>query len=142
MNSIKLMEKVSQTTDMGRESISQVLERVSDAELKEVLQRQKQEYDSIFEDAAVYMKDQGHAPKEACACAKIQSQFMTSIKTMTSDDPTSKIAEMVIQGSTMGITEITKAVNDYSGEEKEPLHLAKKLLKTEKANVEEMKKFL
>ena len=36
-------------------------------------------------------------------------------KSLTADNTTSKIAEMVIQGSTMGITKMTKVLHEYGG---------------------------
>ena len=54
----------------------------------------------------------------------------------------SHISEMLIQGSTMGIIDITKKIKEYPNADKEILELANKLLKLEQNNVEECKKYL
>ena len=54
---------------------------------------------------------------------------------------TSKIADSMIQGSTMGITKIIKHINEYNGDDR-VLKIADKLLKTEENNVEQLKKYL
>jgi len=54
----------------------------------------------------------------------------------------SHISEMLIQGSTMGIIDITKKIKEYPNVDKEILDLANKLLKLEQNNVEECKKYL
>ena len=48
----------------------------------------------------------------------------------------------MIQGSTMGITKMIKRINEYDGEDEQILDLARKQVKTEQANIEQMKKFL
>ena len=63
------------------------------------------------------------------------------MKTMR-DHSTSKIAEMMIQGNTRGMTKSLQCLDQYSGEDKEVKALAEKLLRTEEANIEQMKPFL
>ncbi len=58
------------------------------------------------------------------------------------DMQTSKLAEMLIQGSTMGVTGLTRQIRDYDGEDTEVLDFAKKQLKREEKNIDELKKFL
>ena len=73
--------------------------------------------------------------------AKMMSYVSSSAKTMM-DNSASKIAELMIQGSTMGITNMTKSVHDYDDSDQDVKKLAEKHIKTEQANVDEMKKFL
>ena len=49
---------------------------------------------------------------------------------------------MVFQGSNMGITELTKGINDYHGEDKAVLSFAEKQLKQEEHHAETMKQYL
>jgi len=51
-------------------------------------------------------------------------------------------AEMLIQGSTMGIVNVTKKLKQYIEAHKDISALANRLLVFEQQNVEEMKKFL
>ena len=41
------------------------------------------------------------------------------------DDSTSHIAKMLIQGSTMGVTSLTRQIRDYDGEDTEVLDFKK-----------------
>lgn len=66
---------------------------------------------------------------------------MTRAKNLA-DPSTSKLAEMVLQGSNMGITELTKGINDYHGEDKAVLSFAEKQLKQEEHHAETMKQYL
>ena len=54
----------------------------------------------------------------------------------------SKIAEMMIKGSTMGITKNIKNIHKYDGMSGDIMMLANKLVATEQDNIDQMKKFL
>ena len=66
---------------------------------------------------------------------------MINLKTLANKSP-SHISEMLIQGSTMGIIDLTKKLKEYAEADQEILSLANKLLKLEQNNVEECKKYL
>ena len=61
---------------------------------------------------------------------------------VTIDSTSSHMAEMVMQGSTIGIIDIIRALNEYNAAAEEVKELGKKLLKTEENNFEEMKAYL
>ena len=73
--------------------------------------------------------------------AKTMSAMMTGMKTME-DRSTSHMAEMMVEGNTMGITKITKRLHEYDGGDQAVKELAEDLLKTEENNTEQMKRFL
>ena len=58
---------------------------------------------------------------------------MSTFKTLA-DPSASNIAEMVIQGNTMGATKSTRHLGDYAGGNREIRNLAERLLHTEEAN--------
>ena len=58
------------------------------------------------------------------------------------DDSRSRIAEMMIQGTTMGIVKTIRHIRDYEGDDPDARKLAQKLLDTQEKNVEQMKAFL
>lgn len=66
---------------------------------------------------------------------------MINMNTIKDRTP-SHIAEMMIQGSTMGIVDITKKLKEYNKADKDISELGNKLLKFEQQNVEQMKTFL
>ena len=87
------------------------------------------------------LRELGGQPENISAMSKISSQMMTTMKTMT-DSSVSHIADMMIQGSSMGVTKIIQHKNDYDQSNPRITALADKLLKTEQNNIEELKKFL
>ena len=87
------------------------------------------------------LRSRGVQPDGVGAAAKLTSELMSAMKTMV-DHPSTKIAEMMIQGSTMGVTKSLRTLRDCRPEDPRVKDLADKLLKTEQANIEEMKTFL
>ena len=61
---------------------------------------------------------------------------------MAADPSPSKIAEMMIQGNTMGMVKSMRSLRDYQGKDPEVKQLAEKLLQTELHNIEEMKRYV
>ncbi|MFQ9798222.1 MAG: hypothetical protein ACLR23_04035 [Clostridia bacterium] len=60
----------------------------------------------------------------------------SDVKTISDNSP-SKIAEMVIQGNTMGVTKMTKRIHEYDGDNKKIVALAQKHVAMEEDNIEE-----
>ena len=73
--------------------------------------------------------------------AKISSNMMTMMKTMQ-DDSEEHLAEMMYQGSAMGVTKIIRNQREYGGTNPKICDLAERLLKTEENNMDQMRKFL
>ncbi len=140
-NEINLLNEICGDADMGQTGIAQVIDGAEDPQLRQAMERQQKGYYDMYQTAGRMLKDRGRQPKEAPTAAKAMSGVTASLKTMV-DHSSSKIAEMMIQGSTMGITKLTRALHDYGEANDEVKALAEKLVRAEQANVEEMKKFL
>lgn len=139
---VELLEYIYQNTQMGLITIPEILEKITEEDLTEALKGQLTEYKQINGSAREYLCREHTKPKEVGEMAKMNSSLMTRIKTMMDSSP-SHIAEMMIQGNTMGVIEIIRKINQYKGAVKpEYLQLAEKLQKTEEANVSQMKQFL
>lgn len=141
MNEIDLLSHVYQTAEMGRDGIATVLKRTEDPALVKALNRQASEYRNIQNSAEQMLRDRGVQPDGVGVLAKRSAEMMGTMKTMMDHSP-SKIAEMMIQGSTMGVTKSLRTIRDCKVKDGGVKDLADKLLKTEQANIEEMKGFL
>ena len=59
------------------------------------------------------------------------------------DPSTTKLAEMMIRGSTMGTVQMTRRLHQLSGRaDGELVDLGQQLLKAEEQNIQQMKRFL
>ena len=141
LNNTDLLNHIRQTTEMGRDGIDMVMEYDEYKPFRDALQDQKAEYSKLYRAADTMLRVRGGEPQELSAIARLSSELSSSMKTMR-DHSTSKIAEMMIQGNTRGMTKSLQCLDQYSGEDKEVKALAEKLLRTEEANIEQMKPFL
>ncbi len=141
MNEIDLLSHVYQTAEMGREGIQSVRRYAADPRLAQTLDRQDGEYRNIQNAAGSMLQARGVRPEGVGTMAKLSSEAMSAMKLVT-DHSAAKIAEMMIQGSTMGVTKSLRTIRDCEPEDRQVRDLADKLLKTEQSNIEEMKQFL
>lgn len=139
---VRLLNHIHQSADMGQDSLKHILELSNNKEFTKVIQSWIEEYQKAYQESGELLKNyQEEEGKNAPAMSKMMSNVMSKVKNMM-DPSTSKLAEIVLQGATMGITEMTKEIHEYNGKDEKVLNLAKNLLKKEEKNVEEMKKFL
>lgn len=141
INDTQMLHNICKSADMGVESLENIVNKTDDDKLKESIQSQISEYKNIYDEAESMLKKHNEEPKNTSPIIKTQANIMTNIK-MIADDSDSKVAEIIIQGSTMGITSANKALNDYSGTSEDIKGLMEKQIKVEQSNIEEMKKFL
>lgn len=137
----QLLNHIYQTAEMGREGIHSVLKYTQDPKLAGVLNSQYAEYEKLQNAAGSLLQARGEPPKGLGPVAKASSEVMSTMKAMT-DRSATNIAEMMIQGSTMGVTKSLRTIRDCDLRDEGVRHLADRLLKTEQANIEEMKRFL
>lgn len=139
---IELLQTVCETADMGRDSINQVQGLIGDPALNASLKRQGQQYDLIYNSARRMLKDQGQMPKNSSPVAKVSARIQANLQTLVAENERSKIAEMVIQGSTMGVTKLTKQLHEGRGCSEAARGVAKELVLAQEANISDMKQFL
>lgn len=140
-DNIEFLNKIYQNAKMGSNSITYVSEKTKDKKLLGQLQTQLGEYNEIVSEASRLLIENNSYPKDKGALA--QAGLWSSVQMNTMLDKTSgHIAEMMMQGSSMGIIDMSKALKTYNGAEKSTFDLGEKLIETEENNFRQMKKFL
>ena len=137
----QLLNHIYQTAEMGREGIQSVLKYTDEPRLVSTLNSQLTEYEKLQNAAGSLLQARGEPPKGLGPMAKASSEVMSTVKAMADRSP-ANIAEMMIQGSTMGVTKSLRTIRDCDVQDVTVRRLADQLLKTEQANIEEMKRFL
>ena len=141
LSETQLLNHIYQTAEMGVDGIQSVLPYANEPKLAKALNDQLEEYQKLQNSAGAMLHQRGKEPKGISAMVKMSSEAMSAMKTMM-DHSATKIAEMMIQGSTMGVTKSMRTIRDCQLKDERVKDLADKLLKTEEANIREMKKFL
>ena len=135
----EMLNFVYQNSQMGVETLNQLLPMIDNEAFKKRIEAQLKEYKQIHEEAKELLNRHGYDEKGIGALEKIMTYLMIDMKTLM-DKSSSHIAEMLIQGSNMGIIDAVKRINQYEKEaEKEVTALMKRLLKFEENTVERLK---
>lgn len=139
---IDLLNAVHENADMGILGLNHVIPMSTDPALTQELKSQKSDYEQALQKSEELLRERHiHHGKEVGTMTKMMSGVMTKAKNLV-DPSNSKLAEMIFQGNNMGITELTRGINDYQGEDKDVLNFVQKQLKQEERHAETMKKFL
>lgn len=137
----ELLNDIYQNAEMGLLTIPKLISVTKDPDFIRVLQTQLEEYRDISKKARDLMAQKNLVPEEVGEFAKLRSKLMTEFMTMT-DSSVSHLAEMMVQGNTMGATGVTRRIHEHKGADAEVMDLANRLKKTADANTEQIKKFL
>ena len=141
INDIEMLQSVRKTARMGCEGIDEILPMTGNESFRKSLETQREEYNKICEEADRMLVLKKAEPEDIASMAKMGSKTMTMMKTMK-DNSDEHLAEMMYQGSAMGVTKIIRNMRKFTGNDPEVRALAERLLKTEESNMEQMKKFL
>lgn len=142
MNSnVEILNYIHQNSQMGQDTLKQIINIVDDGNFKDMLEEQFQEYKKIFDITVFKLNSLDKDSKGINPLEKISTYIMINLKTLMDKTP-SHISEMLIQGSTMGIIDITKKLKEYKNSDKDILKLGQDLLTLEQQNLEQSKKFL
>ena len=139
----EILAKLYKNVKMGVDSITKLLPKVNDDEFKSKLTDQLNGYEQYATKAKALLCNRGEEAKEETPMTKFWTGVGIAMNTMI-DASSSHVAEMMIEGSTMGITDTTKIINEYEGNPdcNEAVKLARDLVKFEQNNIEIMKKYL
>lgn len=129
------------TTQMGQIGIRSVLDTSMQPNLREALESQLREYDSIETEAHTIASQRGWEPEELDPAVRFLADRMTRIK-LTGRNSDSRIAAMMIQGNTRGMIKGLKNLHRMTAKDQRVETLSQKLLDCENANIRQMHGFL
>lgn len=140
----ELLEYIFQTTDMGKKGLEHMLQALKDKDnkIKNEIEDQLKEYEKYKKECEKLLKDNKIKPKDKGMMIEMMNKMGVNMNVMK-DNSDSKIAEIIIQGLTMGIVEMEKKIKDYKDDvDKDVIKLAKKVLKFQEKSIEDIKKYL
>ena len=138
---INVLDELNKGSCMGVDAINFILDKVEDEEFKKVLNDQKDEYEKMTDKIGeLYKEFSEKDPHETNAMTKAMTWSNVEMRTLT-DHSNSKIAELMLQGTNMGIIEGRKLLNHKSGNEKVD-NLVEEYVNMQEKFVEILKKYL
>ncbi len=141
-NEINILDELNKGTCMGMDAIHYILDKVKDESLKTELDRQYREYKEISEEIKNLYPEYNNEdePHKTNMMNKAMTWYGIEMKTLL-DNSTSKIAELLLQGTNMGIIEGRKLLN-HKNTEKNVHELVQKYVSMQEKAVEKLKQFL
>ncbi|OPZ21905.1 MAG: hypothetical protein BWZ04_00564 [Firmicutes bacterium ADurb.BinA205] len=140
-DTIKLLRECDAGIKMGISSIDEVLEYVSDRQLKDILIDSKGENEKLQNDLVKVLADYGDDGKEPNPVAKGMSWLKTNVK-LKADGSDSMIAELMIDGCNMGIKSLCRYMNQYQAADRRSKDIAMRLVRAEDKLTDDMRRFL
>lgn len=108
---LNILDEVNKGATMGMDAISFVSDKVVDSKFKGVLDTEYNKYKKISQRVNdLYDNYSDKEPHETNAMNKMMTWYGIQMKTMA-DDSTSKISELLMQGTNMGIIEGRRLLN-------------------------------
>ena len=140
----ELLEYIYQTTDLGKKGYVHLLQALEDKDnkIKKEIEKQLDGYEKLKKETETKLEENKIKPKDKGPFIELMNKMGVNMNVMM-DNSDSKIAEIIIQGLTMGIIEMEKQLKEYEHEvDKEYIKLAKKVLKYQEKCLEDIKKYL
>ena len=140
-NNRYILNELNKGLKMGMDSISNVSEKVQDDRFKQDLKYQYDEYNKILNEVNNELTNYDDFPKELNPMQKAVAWIGVEMNTIT-DKSNSKIAELMIQGTNMGIIEGVKLLNQNPYADEKVKNVLNEFIKFQENTVEQLKKYL
>ena len=137
----ELANRVYENVRMASYAIDCIIEKIENKKLAELLRKQNKYYLSMVEKIEKFASSMDFKLKDINPILKGMSYISIKTKTiMNNDSP--KLAEMLIQGTTMGVTDTLKAMTEFKSRNEKLKAMAEDIVSHEEKFIESLKTFL
>lgn len=138
---VKVYREIQKNTDMAIKAINTIADKVYDDDLAMQISRQSLKYSDLKNRATDQLLKARTEPYRENHIADLMQTGGIHYNTLFNTS-TSHIAELMIQGSSRGITQMCKTLNHCEGAGSQCMEMAKELVDFEEKNIERLKKYL
>ena len=140
-NNINTLDELNKGCSMGMTALDFILEKVDSYDFKELIEKQYKEYQILSNKIdELYREYTNEAIHETSVIEKVMTWYGIQKDTIL-DDSVSKLADLLINGTNMGIIEGRKLLNNKTMDKK--VHkLCNEYVKVQEKYIEKLKKFL
>lgn len=135
--------EIYKNVKMGADSIINLLPKVKNDGMRSAMTMQLDGYERYAARAQKELEARGAEAKEENVMTRLSARFGMAFNTML-DSTTGHIAEMMIEGSNMGITDMIRLLNNFEvgNGDSEAVRLAREVVRFEEHNLEMLKPYL
>ena len=139
---LNILDEINKGATMGMDAIHFIYDKVKDNTFKQVLDGEYNKYKDISKRVNdIYPNYSNKEPHETNAMNKMMTWYGIQMKTMT-DDTTSKLSELLMQGTNMGIIEGRRLLNQHNEIEPDVEKILNEFVTMQEDSVETLKKYL
>lgn len=140
-DNLSLLEAVVQNTEMGKNTLEQIVPMTDDVQFKAELLRERNIYRELNQEAHTAIEACGGTAQGQSAMAKLNTRMGIGMKTLT-DKSTRNLAEMLSEGSSQGVMDCIKSQKDYPDAAPGSKRLMQKVQDFEEDNRVRLERFL
>lgn len=137
----EILKEVQKNTDMAIHAIDTIAEKVNDEELRQELSREKLLYSVIQNKATDRLQSERAEGYHSSTVQELLLKSGIQMNTLTNCS-TSRIAELMIQGSSRGITNMWRSINHHQNSGSTSMEVARELVDFEEKSIGRLKRFL
>lgn len=140
-DNLSLLEAVVQNTEMGKNTLEQIVPMTDDVQFKAELLRERNIYRELNQEAHTAIEACGGTAQGQSAMAKLNTRMGIGMKTLT-DKSTRNLVEMLSEGSSQGVMDCIKSQKDYPDAAPGSKRLMQKVQDFEEDNRIRLERFL
>ena len=137
----KLLGEIVENARMGASACEQLAKKAKDIDIKNELMQQQQVYEGAILDAEKRLYEIGARPGTTPITQRMGAWIGMEINTLT-DVSAAHLAEMTIQGATMGIISLTKARSACPDADAQAQGVAAALIEKQQEGIDRLKSYL
>ena len=140
----ELLTYIYQVASMGVKSTTTLINTIKNTnnKIKKIVEDELKEYESFLKESKRLLKKNKIVPKDKGFMVELMSKMGIKME-MLKDNSDPSIAEMLIQGFTMGVVEMEHKIDRYKeNADRSIIKLAKRLLKYQQESIEILKPYL
>lgn len=139
---LNILDEVNKGATMGMDAISVISEKAQDRNFKQVLDVEYNKYKDISRRVNdLYSNYSSKEPHETNTMNKMMTWYGIQMRTIT-DDSNSKLSELLMQGTNMGIIEGRRLINHNSNAANDVKSILEEFVTMQEDSVETLKKYL
>lgn len=130
-DTINLLKECDSGTKMAVSSIDEVLDKVCDSNLKQLLSESRSHHEKLGNEIHALLIEHNSQEKDPSPMAKGMSWLKTNVK-IGMDESDSAIADLITDGCNMGIKSLHKYINQYTEADSTSRKICDRLIDIEK----------
>lgn len=140
-DTISLLKECDSGTKMAVTSIDEVLGKVQDADMKNLLTESKMHHEKLGNEIHSLLLEHNSEEKDPSPMAKSMSWLKTNMK-VGMNESDSAVADIITDGCNMGVKSLNKYLNQYQAADKTSKDICKRLVSIEEELCKSLKDYL